>query len=100
QAAGVDPGGHGAADVPEMPWLVGVAGDRRLALRVGHHEAVPPGVVAQPGPGPGSTPVGIVPRHPPAVALEVEGRPELVFAVAGPRARLQGGGVAGHADPV
>ena len=67
--------GHRTADVSEMPRFVGVTGDGGLALRVGHHEAVAPGVVAQPGAGLTPTPVRIVPRRGSAVALEVERRP-------------------------
>src|SRR6266496_1332129 len=74
-------------DVAVMPWFVLVTRDPRLAPRVRHHEAVLPAISLEPGPSLGSCPVGIEPGLRPAFALEVDRRPELMFAMPRPGAR-------------
>ena len=64
QAAAPHLGRLGPAHVAVVPRLVRVAGDARLALRVGHHEAVFPGVLLEPGTGLGRAPVASNTRPP------------------------------------
>ncbi len=93
--------GDRPADVAVVPGLVPVAGEGRAPpFRIAHDEAVLPGVPGEPRAGPRPAPVTVVPGRGAPRRLEVEGGPQLVLRVTGPRRGEEGAGAPRRGHPV